>query len=215
MLIRHHSNAEKPRRTSEILQGIITRGEEDGDRGISINEFTRLLGERAFGLAILVFALPNSLPIPGIPGVSTITGLPITFIAFQMLMGRDAIWLPRKVGEKRFSQERLAKLIKKAMPTIIKLEKFLCPRWSIVCSDAGERVIALMFIVLSLIIALPIPGGNFLPGLAMSLIALGLLERDGLFVACAMGFAVVAIVLMVEIIQLFFNGVMAAAGAVF
>lgn len=187
-------------RTSELLEEIISTPNATGV--LTIGQVTKMLGGRAFALVILLFALPNSIPIPGIPGFSTITGLPITFIALQMVLGRSSIWLPGKLAYKQFSQEGLAKYIRKAMPYIVKLERYLCPRWGVVCSPLAERLIGLLFVVLSLIIALPIPGGNFLPGLAMSLIALGLLERDGLFVSCACGFAVVSIVLMYQFIIL-------------
>lgn len=191
------------RRTSEILQQIIDSS--DGD--ISVGGFLELLGDRAFALAILIFSLPNSLPIPGIPGFSTITGLPITFIALQMVMGRNTIWLPKSIAAKRFSRVKLAQMLQKTMPSVLWLERFLMPRMHWVCSPFGERVIGGLFVILSLVIALPIPGGNFLPGLSMSLIALGLLEQDGLFVLCACGFALMSLNLMYKFIMLFLKTV--------
>lgn len=200
-------------RTSTIIKQIIASSEEG--EAISLGEFMKLLGDRAFCLAILVFSLPNSLPVPGIPGFSTITGIPITFIAFQMLVGRDTIWMPRKFAQKTFSQKSVAGMLAKALPALVWLEKFLRPRWIAVTNTYCERLLALLIIILSLIIALPIPGGNFLPGLAMSLLALGMLERDGIFVSAAVAFSIAGIFFMIKVIALFFHAVISAASSVF
>ncbi len=190
-------------KTSYLLKNIMKSSEEKDQ--VSIGEFISALGDRSFCLAILVFSLPNSLPVPGIPGFSTITGLPITFIAMQMVLGRKSLWLPKNIAAKKFSSRSLAKMLSKAIPTVERLEKLLKPRWLPITSPAGECVLGLLMVVLSLIIALPIPGGNFLPGLSMSLIALGMLERDGIFLMGAVFFAVGSITFMYQIIVGFFT----------
>lgn len=185
------------RRTSEVLQEVI----DATDHGVmTIGKLAAMLGDRTFTLAILIFSLPNSLPIPGIPGFSTITGLPITFIAIQMILGKETIWLPQGMANKEFSHATLARVLGKAMPGVVWVEKYLVPRMTWVCTPLAERFIGILFLILSLIIALPIPGGNFLPGLSMSLIAIGLLERDGLFVLCALAFSVFSVGLMAKFI---------------
>lgn len=200
-------------RTSTIIKEVIAGSDQEGT--ISLGEFMHILGDRAFCLAILIFSLPNSLPVPGIPGFSTITGLPITFIALQMLVGRPTIWLPKRLADKRFSRKGLAGLLAKALPAVIWLEKFLRPRWLGITSAWGERFLGLMFIILSLIIALPIPGGNFLPGLSISLLALGMLERDGLFLIAAITFSIASVIFMVKVIILFFHAVISGLHALF
>lgn len=166
-----------PKRTSDVLSTLIVDTEGDGD--ITIQEVLRLLGDRAFGLAILVFSLPNSLPIPSPPGFSAITGIPIILIALQMVMGRSTPWLPPKVRKYSFSRAKFAHFLSKALPYIRKLERLLHPRLAFMSSKPGERLTGAVFVLLAIMLSLPIPFGNFLPGLSMSLIALGLLERDG------------------------------------
>lgn len=205
-----HANAQ---RTSAILEHIIKSCDREGT--ISLGEFLSLLGDRAFFLAILVFSLPNSLPVPGIPGFSTITGLPITFIALQLLLGRESIWLPKSWAQKSFSRQGVGRLLAKALPAVVWLEKFLRPRLLALSSGTGGRLLGLLFIVLSLIIALPIPGGNFLPGLSMSLLALAMIERDGLFLLSAIAFSVASVAFMVKIIVLFFTATAAAIRSFF
>ena len=191
-------HATKPSKTSDILRVILARCEGEGS--ISIGEFLNLLGDRAFCLAILVFALPNSLPIPGIPGFSTITGLPIVFIAAQMMLGRDVIWLPKRVAARSFSKSTLAKILTKSIPFIEKLEKFLKPRWTWLTEGFGERVVGLMLVVLALILSLPIPGGNFLPGISITLLSLCLLEKDGKLLLAAIFVSLTSFYVMLKVV---------------
>lgn len=190
-------------KTSYILKEISEYPTQEGT--ISIGEFVRMLGDRGFCMAILIFSLPNSLPVPGIPGFSTITGIPIIFIGVQMLCGQKALWLPRRIAEKRFSQQAIGKLLVKALPSVIKIERLLKPRLLFMTSPMGERVLGLFFVVLACVISLPIPGGNFLPGLSMSLLALAMLERDGAFLLFAMSFSAASIFVMYKVILFFFK----------
>jgi len=185
------------KRTSELLRDIAA-SHEDGE--ISIGECVARMGDRSFALAILVFSLPNSLPVPGIPGFSTITGIPILLIALQIIAGRQSIWLPHRVAEKKFQQAFLAKIVRKALPVVLWLERWLKPRLSFVCEGWGERLIGLLIFVMAAILALPIVGGNFLPGFAISLLALSLLEKDGLFASFAISFCVGSIYFMYKIV---------------
>ena len=49
-------------RTSDVLAQI---ADSCGDGQISMRDFTTMMGNRTFALVILVFSLPNSLPVPG------------------------------------------------------------------------------------------------------------------------------------------------------
>jgi hypothetical protein len=185
------------RHTSDVLVSLINDTQGEGD--ISIKDIMHLLGERAFGLAILVFSLPNSLPIPSPPGFSTITGFPILIIAMQMALGRESPWLPKKVNGYSFSREKFSMFLTKSLPYIKKVERCMHPRLSFMHSKLAERIIGLIFLVLGAVLVLPIPLGNFLPGLAMSLIALGLIERDGLLMMGGMVVGLCGITLVVTV----------------
>lgn len=190
------------RSTSDLIEEIIQSSEKN-DR-ISIGEFVDLLGARGFSLVVLIFALPNSLPVPGIPGFSTITGFPIMLIGLQMFLGRDFLWLPKSIGNKTFSRKSLAGMLKKALPFVQKLERrILTPRLLWMDSRFVHRLMGLIFMFLAGIISLPIPGGNFLPGLSMSLIAITILQRDGLCMLIALVFAAVSSYFMFAIIEEF------------
>ncbi|MFX5562659.1 exopolysaccharide biosynthesis protein, partial [Acinetobacter baumannii] len=46
-------------RTSEVFRGLTRLGEGDS---IPLGSLTQALGDRAFGLLVLIFALPNIIP---------------------------------------------------------------------------------------------------------------------------------------------------------
>ncbi|MDO9219084.1 MAG: exopolysaccharide biosynthesis protein, partial [Lacisediminimonas sp.] len=57
-----------------------------------------------------------------------------------------------------------------------------------------EYVVGLMCLVLAVVLALPIPLGNMLPALGIAMLALGILERDGYWVAAGLAVGAGALV---------------------
>ena len=62
-----------------------------------ISEVARAVGEKGFGMLLVVLSLPSALPVPA-PGYSTPFGLVMALIALQMVCGRRTVWLPYKIG---------------------------------------------------------------------------------------------------------------------
>ena len=71
----------------ETLQELL---KADDEHGISISEITRAVGEKGFGLLLIVLSLPSALPVPA-PGYSTPFGLMMALIALQMIRGLSLI----------------------------------------------------------------------------------------------------------------------------
>ncbi len=68
-------------------------------------------------------------------------------------------------------------------PYLERLEKICKPRFPIVTEPIGKILIGIVIFVLGVIMILPIPLlGNMPPGFAASVIAIGMIERDGLVV---------------------------------
>lgn len=165
----------RPRRLSDIIRSL------DGRASFSIGELVDELGERAFGALMFVFAVPNIIPTP--PGTSAVLGLPLVILTFQLMMGRQALWLPGKIRSRQIDGTMVAGFIRRAMPVLVRFEKVLKPRLAVtVLSNAAERLIGLTAFLLAVILFLPIPFGNILPAAAIGVLALGLAERDGLAV---------------------------------
>lgn len=175
--------APRPRRLSVIVQSL--EGRTDFSIGILVDE----LGERAFGALMFIFAIPNVVPAP--PGTSAILGLPLVILTFQLMIGRQTLWLPDRIRRRRLDPGLISSFVRRALPTLIRFEKILRPRLSfIVLSNLAERVIGLVTFLLAVVLFLPIPFANILPAAAIALLALGLAERDGL--AASVGYVLSA-----------------------
>lgn len=166
-----------PRETaSEVLHGL-TLGRAD-DR-ISFGDMLDALGERGFGLLLMLFAIPNLLPFPGVPGVSFVTGMAILFISFQLILAKDEPAFPGWVSDKSFTRAQLSTFILKTNPLLRWLERPIRPRLSPLVVGAGERMIGVVGVIHALTLALPIPMGNLPQAVALILLALALIELDG------------------------------------
>lgn len=155
------------------------------DERVTIGAVITMLQDRAFGILLLVFGLPNLFPTP-IPGLSTVLAVPLVLIAAQLLWRPQRLWFPRWLEGRSLPSWPLKTFIRHAAPWLRRAEALLTPRLAAVASPLGERLAAILCVILAIAIALPIPFGNILPAIGISLIALGLFERDGVFILAGM-----------------------------
>jgi len=168
------TRSSRNRSTSDILHDIVGFHDEN----INIRDLSAQLGDRGFGLMLLLFSLPNAIPLP-IPGISTITSMPLIFFAAQLCMGRQQIWLPEWVANRRIPMSKLRPMLQKSLPKLKRLEKYFRPRLDKITTRNFERFAGVLILVLALLIALPIPLGNLPLGIAMVFLSLAITERDG------------------------------------
>ncbi|MCL9685075.1 exopolysaccharide biosynthesis protein [Legionella maioricensis] len=167
-------------RSSDALLEIANNKDLDGE--ITYQRIIDTLGERAFGIVLLFFALPSALPFSAIPGVSFIFSVPILLFAFQMIFARKTLWLPKIVANRTIHQEAIAKIIHTATPYIIKVEYFLKPRWPFMNSRFMEIMNGVVICCLAVLLMLPIPLSNFIFSSLLIIFGMGLIEKDGLFI---------------------------------
>lgn len=166
----------RPRkRLSQVLTDIAA---DDTRYIITIGDLMHLMEGRARAALIFLFAFPNVLPAP--PGVSAILGLPLLYLTAQMMLGRIP-WLPRAISQRGMSLSAYRVMIDKALPLLIRAERLLRPRMGWIVGPRAERVLGAFCLILAVVITLPIPLANMLPAFGICLIALGVLERDGLW----------------------------------
>jgi len=151
---------------------------------ISIGDLLAALGDRATAALLFIFAFPNVLPTP--PGTSTVLGAPLVFLAAQLMLGR-APWLPAFLARRSMSRADFASLVKRIVPWLLRAESLLRPCLGALARPPMEHLIGLASLLLAVVLVLPIPLGNVLPALAISLLALGVLERDGVWVLTGIG----------------------------
>ncbi len=164
-------------RTSNLLTALAAL---PGAR-ISVATIIGALQDRAYALLVVLLGLPNCLPMP--PPIPLICGLVLAFVAAQMLSGRAMPWLPQALLSKSIGQGELAKAVARALPALTRLERISRPRLTVLGGAAAIPVLGLLILVLALglIVAAPFIGQIPL-GLAVCLVGLGLVERDGLFI---------------------------------
>ncbi len=198
----------KPRRLSDIVTSI------DTQQPLSIGTLVDAFGERAFGALMFVFAVPNVVPTP--PGTSAVLGLPLVILTFQLMIGRQRLWLPNAVRKRMISGAMFEGFAKRAVPVMARFERVLKPRVSfLAATDLAERVIGIVAFALAVILFLPIPLVNILPAAAITLMALGLAERDGLAVLAGYALAALTALLLAVVSSAIYAGIVAFFGALF
>ncbi len=176
----------QPEKVSEIVAALCDGWEDDR---ISLDELLAAFGLRSFGFLILVFALPNGIPAPIAPGLSAILGAPLLLLSVQMVLGFKTPWFPASWRARSFARRDVAKLLRPALPYIVKIERFIRPRFThLAAGPLSGRLIGGLILWNAILLSLPIPFGNLIPAWAIILAALGQVERDGaLVIGAAVG----------------------------
>ncbi len=170
-------------------------------KGLSIREITLAVGEKGFGLLLMVLALPSALPIPA-PGYSTPFGIVITLVALQMIVGRRTVWLPRRLGDIRIKPALAKTMLGSAGKFLHTIERLIRPRQLWIRGRAGQVALGLVVVCMACLMILPIPLTNTAPAMVIFLIGVGLSEEDGLLALGAFAVGCCALVLYLGIIYL-------------
>jgi hypothetical protein len=135
-------------------------------------------GTSAVGTSLMVFSLPEVLPIP-IPGISAVVVIPVAAISAQMVVGDGKLRLPNYILKRTIHRKALAGAIHAILPILERAEKVVKPRWSWVLHPAVKRLLGVVIFTLAVGIALPVPGTNIPLAISIFVIAMGMAERDG------------------------------------
>ena len=149
-----------------------------GPEGLTIRDIRDSLDERGFGLLILILSIPCL--VPALYGVPQVIGVPILLLAVQILAGREEPWLPEGVLKRRVSKGWLDRMADFASKRMRWFEQLSRPRLKLLACGPGERLAAVMMCIATLTIIIPFT--NTVPSIALALMAVGLIERDGAFV---------------------------------
>lgn len=183
----------------DALEALLRTGNE---RGPSIGETTEAVGEKGFGLILMVLSLPSALPVPA-PGYSTPFGVVIVLVALQMMLGRQALWIPGKLKAVRIKPKLAKRMLGTAAKFLRKIEHFIRPRQRWIRSRPGQAGLATVIFIMACLMILPIPLTNTFPAMVIFLIGVGLSEEDGLLALAAFALGLLAVALYAGIIYLF------------
>lgn len=176
---------------TEILMGLADHAEPR----VTVGHLMEHFGGRALGGLLLIFGLACTLPLP--PGGTTIFGAPLVLLAPQLVFGSRQPWLPAKVRRGSIATADLKRGLPRVLPWLERVEAVSRPRLSFLFGPIGDRLIGLTCTLLALVLILPIPLGNILPAAAVTVLALALVQRDGVLALFGYGLAAASVTVLV------------------
>jgi hypothetical protein len=168
---------------SVILTDLLARA---GDR-ISLGEIAEEMGGRASGLALLVFALPETIPMIGL---SLILAVPIAMIGGYMVAHGEEVSLPGWLRRRSIRRTLVEAAVDRMLPVVRWVEQRSQPRWTRLARAC--RLQGAVSLAMAIVLAVPMPGVNILAAFSVFGTGLGMLLRDGRIVAIAFVFAALA-----------------------
>ncbi|MDP3340652.1 exopolysaccharide biosynthesis protein [Frigidibacter sp.] len=173
----------------------------DGIAGetITLRRLIEAIGEQGLLLLCGIASLPFLLPV-SIPGVSTVFGAAIVLAALAITLNRLP-WLPRRVLDREMPSEKLRAALRRGLDLVGKVERFVRPRLTgLTRAGMVSRFNGLMLMLAGILLMAPlglVPFSNTLPAIAVLLLAMGMMQRDGVMVLAGYGFIVLTVVYFV------------------
>ncbi len=162
-------------RVSEILQDFIDTHTEPE---LPVSTLVHAFGERGMAFLLLVFALICAIPLP-IPGIHVFLSLPLFYISFTQMMGKTEVWLPQKVMDYKLPRRAFTDISLKALPWIRRVEGVSKERAMYLNEGLCYRFFGAVIFFITAVLSVPLFLTNFVPAIAIALMALGQLMKDG------------------------------------
>jgi hypothetical protein len=171
--------------TEARISGVLSSIARNAGDHLTVADIVAVLRDRAFALLVVLLGLPNCLPMP--PPIPLVCGLLLALVAAQLAAGRPTPWLPRALLRRTIPQEDVSRAVARALPVLQRLERWSKPRMTFLETPLALRLIGFLLIAfaLGLLVAAPIIG-QIPIGIAVCLIGLGLVERDGIVIVAGM-----------------------------
>jgi len=166
---------------------------------ITLGELIHALGTRGYGVLVILFAIPNLIPIY-IPGWSPIFGIPLFIVCMQMALGLPEPRLPEVLTRRSLKKTDLLMIVEKSMPWLKRIERHVRPRPSLLTGAIGARLIGFYGAWLAFLVTIPLPLTNGPTSLACAIMAFGLMEQDTRLILAGAVVGVGASVLALSII---------------
>ncbi len=145
-----------------------------------------------------------------IPGISFFAGIADFLLGLQIALGFQVPRLPSIIQKQKINQKKMLRFTEEVAPWLVRIEEYVKPRWEPISGANYRRVIGLLICILAVVAVLPLPFINFLPNFAIIFLALGIIERDGLFLLMGSAIAVLAIWIGQIMVRVAWNSLMLA-----
>lgn len=185
--------------TGSLARQLIGIRRLPGVDGPTVGQAMAHFGSGATMVTVLFFGLLALVPSPGLP-VGLVLGSAVTLIVTRMMIRGGDVVLPSFIATRRLPRAFLDAVLRRTIPLLRRTEKRMRPRMVRFSTGAGATAAGFMIIAQGVILAFPVPFGNAFPGIAIVVLALGLLGRDGVCVLVGHGLGILAAVLLFALI---------------
>lgn len=202
-----HAEAAPATRLSDELESLLSVAPGEP---MTLRTVVEHLHFRGLPALIVLLCVPFLFPV-AIPGLSVPFGIAIALCGLRLGLGHN-FWMPQFLLRREIPYDLLKKLVGSAAAFYRKIEKLVRPRMHFLQRWPGMiNLMGFMIMIGGILLSLPIPPPfpltNTIPGLAIILMALGIMERDGVCTLVGYAFALIG---SVYVGLIFFLG---AAGA--
>lgn len=171
-----------PRALSVLLEDMTRQFPEEKVR---ISAILEAFHERGFGLLLFLFSLPAALPVP-MPGLNSLIAIPLIVLTWQQMIGRHTVWMPKKILDAHIDRDFLTKIVDGSLPYVNKLERIIRPRLAWMTQGKFSLLIGFTGLIMAVSGAAPLLLVNTVPAIGITLMAVGVVMRDGLVVLVGM-----------------------------
>ncbi len=182
---------------NELLLRLKLAVEHPHEDQVSVRFLADMHGESAHGALLLFLAVLTLLPIP-------FSGFLFSFgiwsVAHMMWIHDSSHGLPESVCRVNLSKAVATRLIKILSWIYTKADRICAPRLESLSSPNHRGWLVPFIALMGFIIFLPIPGGNGAPAVALILIGLGLMARDGLAIIAGILTGLVGLAILIFLI---------------
>lgn len=174
--------------TSQLLGDLAV---DIDDAPQAVGEFVDRLSDRGVGFLLLILSMPMC--IPNIPGISTLFGALLIAPSLQMVFRLDHVWMPQFIRKLKLEPKVLRGSLRAFSAFLLRVEVLSRPRLPLLSGRLALTLFGLQALIMALVLIVPMPGANLLPGIAGVLLGLGILQKDGLFMLASVPFAVASV----------------------
>jgi hypothetical protein len=188
-----------PSSLSEVLERVESVIDAED---LTFGDLITAVGRASFVPVLIVPALAVVSPLSGIPLFSSLCGMLIAIVSFQMLIRRDHLWLPRWITSRSIAAGRVQSAMKYLQPAANWLDARTRRRLAALVRPPFVSILQLCCLLCGAVMPLLeiVPFTSTILGAAVTLFALAMLVKDGLLAVLAFGAIAGAVALVVGLI---------------
>jgi hypothetical protein len=163
---------------------------------VSLGELAELQGPALPGTLLVLVSAPCALPIPGIGNV---LGATLVLMGLAMWRGNDWTRLPARLAQFQLSATAARRLLRLLAQVHRLAARHARQRLSALAVLRRRTWLAPKVALMGLVIFLPLPFGNVLPAISVTVLGVGVAFRDGLAVVASAGLAFASLVYAIAV----------------